>query len=334
MAKKKQYFFFDRIRSTADRKKEIVVQGYAVDGYLEDLKPRAAIFDGDQPVKALKCRLVEVKLPPIHMRRRHGDTISYLGVIYVDLSDMSDERLKKLERAKLVVVGEKPDGKRAMLYKGTVKKVVDTLGQYSFTVDDAYCEDGKTHIGGWLSGGKDTTIKIVSEDSDKPLDYRIDYIPRDDVLMEYPELDDDSEMGFDIILAGEYKKLQMTLSDRNRKSTKSVTVGKVDKDFSSLGTVGRYSEKVVRNLKNYGLRETVAKVKVHLSPNYFNLNKKYEKYIKNVSPSTAELSEQRKLQKNFSFRPLMSFLVPLYETEEVFLAELCRIVHHIADARQ
>ena len=322
MAKKKQYFFFDRIRSTADRKKEIVVQGYAVDGYLEDLKPRAAIFDGDQPVKALKCRLVEVKLPPIHMRRRHGDTISYLGIIYVDLSDMSDERLKKLERAKLVVVGEKPDGKRAMLYKGTVKRVVDTLGQYSFTVDDAYCEDGKTHIGGWLSGGKDTTIKIVSEDSDKPLDYKIDYIPRDDVLMEYPELDDDSEMGFDIILAGEYKKLQMTLSDRNRKSTKSVTVGKADKDFSSLGTVGRYSEKVVRNLKNYGLRETVAKVKVHLSPNYFNLNKKYEKYIKNVSPSAAELSEQRKLQKNFSFRPLMSFLVPLYETEEVFLAEL------------
>ena len=322
MAKKKQYFFFDRIRSTADRKKEIVVQGYAVDGYLEDLKPRAAIFDGDQPVKALKCRLVEVKLPPIHMRRRHGDTISYLGIIYVDLSDMSAERLKKLERAKLVVVGEKPDGKRAMLYKGTVKRVVDTLGQYSFTVDDAYCEDGKTHIGGWLSGGKDTTIKIVSEDSDKPLDYKIDYIPRDDVLMEYPELDDDSEMGFDIILAGEYKKLQMTLSDRNRKSTKSVTVGKADKDFSSLGTVGRYSEKVVRNLKNYGLRETVAKVKVHLSPNYFNLNKKYEKYIKNVSPSAAELSEQRKLQKNFSFRPLMSFLVPLYETEEVFLAEL------------
>lgn len=322
MAKKKQYFFFDRIRSTADRKKEIVVQGYAVDGYLEDLKPRAAIFDGDQPVKALKCRLVEVKLPPIHMRRRHGDTISYLGVIYVDLSDMSDERLKKLERAKLVVVGEKPDGKRAMLYKGTVKKVVDTLEQYSFIVDDAYCEDGKTHIGGWLSGGKDTTIKIVSEDSDKPLDYKIDYIPRDDVLMEYPELDDDSEMGIDIILAGEYKKLQMTLSDRNRKSTKSVTVGKADKDFSSLGTVGRYSEKVVRNLKNYGLRETVAKVKVHLSPNYFNLNKKYEKYIKNVSPSAAELSEQRKLQKNFSFRPLMSFLVPLYETEEVFLAEL------------
>jgi hypothetical protein len=116
-----------------------------------------------------------------------------------------------------------------------------------------------------------------------------------------PELDDDSEMGFDIILAGEYKKLQMTLSDRNRKSTKSVTVGKVDKDFSSLGTVGRYSEKVVRNLKNYGLRETVAKVKVHLSPNYFNLNKKYEKCIKNVSPSAAELSEQRKLQKNFSW---------------------------------
>ena len=167
-----------------------------------------------------------------------------------------------------------------------------------------------------------SSVLVLSEDSDKPLDYKIDYIPRDDVLMEYPELDDDSEMGFDIILAGEYKKLQMTLSDRNRKSTKSVTVGKVDKDFSSLGTVGRYSEKVVRNLKNYGLRETVAKVKVHLSPNYFNLNKKYEKYIKNVSPSAAELSEQRKLQKNFSYKPLMSFLVPLYETEEVFLAEL------------
>ena len=66
-------------------------------------------------------------------------------------------------------------------------------------------------------------------------------------------LDDDSEMGFDIILSGEYKKLKMTLSDSTRKATKQITVGKADKDFSSAGTIGRYSEKVIRNLKNYGV---------------------------------------------------------------------------------
>ena len=322
MADKKQYFFFDRIRSTANNKREIVVQGYAVDGYLEDLKPRAAIFAGGRPVKALKCRLEEVKLPPIHMRRRHGDTISYLGIVYVDLSGISDEKLRQVKNAKLVVVGEKPDGTRSMLYKGNVITVLDTLREYAFVVDDAYCEDGKTHIGGWLSGGNHTVIKIESEETGKVLDYKVDFIPRDDVLMEYPELDDDSEMGFDIILSGEYKKLKMTLSDSTRKATKQITVGKADKDFSSAGTIGRYSEKVIRNLKNYGVKETVAKVKVHLSPNYFNLNKRYEKYIKNVSPKPAELSEQKKKQKKFAYRPLMSFLVPLYETEEVFLAEL------------
>ena len=115
MSDKKQYFFFDRIRSTANNKREIVVQGYAVDGYLEDLKPRAAIFAGGRPAKALKCRLEEVKLPPIHMRRRHGDTISYLGIVYVDLSGISDEKLRQVKNAKLVVVGEKPDGTRSML---------------------------------------------------------------------------------------------------------------------------------------------------------------------------------------------------------------------------
>ena len=119
------------------------------------------------------------------------------------------------------------------------------------------------------------------------------------------------------------RSFTLALSDSTIESNpRNVTVRKADIDFSSFGSVGRYSEKVVRNLKNYGVKETLTKVKVHMSPNYFNLNKRYEKYIKNISPSTADLAEQRRKQKSYKYRPLMSFLVPLYETDEKFLAEL------------
>ena len=53
MANVKQSFFFDRVRSSANNKREIVVQGYAVDGFLDTMRPRAAIFVGSKAVKAL-----------------------------------------------------------------------------------------------------------------------------------------------------------------------------------------------------------------------------------------------------------------------------------------
>ena len=90
-----QGFFFERVRSSSKDRKELVIQGYAIDGLFNGLKPRAAIVVGGRTVKTLKCRVEAEKLPPIKMRRRHGDTISYMGFVYVEMEDISEETLKQ-----------------------------------------------------------------------------------------------------------------------------------------------------------------------------------------------------------------------------------------------
>ena len=324
--KETQGFFFDRMRSSLDGQRNIVVQGYAIDGYLENVRPRAAVFVGKKPVKTLKCRLEAVKLPPIQMRRRKGDTISYLGVFFIDLSEVT-----KMygSGARLVVVAEKKDGedrKRELIYKCSLDKAIDRMYSYFYSVDVAYAEEGKTYIRGWLAGSQSTVIKIIDTNAKtketESMSYNIEFIPRDDVLIEYPECPDDACLGFELSVDGEYKKLELGMSEGERHLNRTITIGKNDDEFSKSNIVSRYSEKVVRNLQNYGVAETMAKVKIHLSPSYVNLNRNYNKWIKKNSPDSEELKEQRKLEKKFKYRPLFSILVPLYETDEKFLDEL------------
>ena len=350
MANSKQSFFFDRVRSSANNKREIVVQGYAVDGFLDTMRPRAAIFVGSKAVKALKCRMEVVKLPPIQMRRRHGDTISYLAVIYVDMSGLPEKKVAEYgTSAKLVVVGESdaapddPDAfddskERISIYKAPMTKVFEVMDTYSFSVDVAYVEDGKTYVKGWMAGSEATVLDIVGLDKSssvqldgssadgESMKYSIDFIPRDDVLMEYPECPDDAQLGFELYVDGEYKKLMLSMKEGDRKFSQKVPVGKSDDEFAKANVISRYSEKVIRNLRNYGVRETMAKVKVRLSPSYVNLNKHYNKWIQKISPNKAELEEQRKLQEDFEYKPLLSILVPLYETDEKFLDELIKSI--------
>ena len=335
MSDKIQGFFFDRVRSSADNTRRLVVQGYAIDGYLDLFRPRAAIFVDGKPVRALKCTFEVVKLPPIKMRRRNGNTISYIAMIYVDMADISDKKIRGYgSSAKLVVIGEKTgelfeNSIREMVYKAPLSKIAKILSTYNYSVDVAFVEDGKTVLRGWMGGSNQTVIKISdvsNKDSAEYLPYRIDFLLRDDVLMEYPECPDDARLGFEITVDGTFKKLNLAMHEGKRDYSKVVSVGKSDDEFSKANVISRYSEKVVRNLKNYGVKETMQKIKVRMSPSYVNLNRHYDKWIRKISPSASELEAQREHQKKFEYRPLLSILVPLYETDEKFLAELIQSV--------
>ena len=321
-----QGFFFERVRSSSNDRKELVIQGYAIDGLFNGLKPRAAIVVGGRTVKTLKCRVEAEKLPPIKMRRRHGDTISYMGFVYVEMEDISEETLKQYGyNAGFVVVFENQQKDRFIIYRNNLGKVYRILREYNFNIDLSYVEDGHTIIKGWYAGGGNTKLKL-SDENQTPLEYDIKYLVRDDVIMEYPECSDDLRPGFEMKLNGEYKKLRFAISDGNKKGAKIVKPGKSDDENSKMNVLSRYSEKVARNLKNYGVRETVSKIRVRMSPSYVNLNRHYEKWLKSISPGTSELQIQRASQKTFAYRPFFSILVPLYETDEKFLDELIRSV--------
>ncbi len=81
-----------------------------------------------------------------------------------------------------------------------------------------------------------------------------------------------------------------------------------------MGKVG----KVVAIYRRYGLRGFLNKLSEKLQAPY----RDYDRRVSEFLPSGADLAEQRTLQQSFSSRPLISIVVPLYETKPVFLKDL------------
>ena len=351
MADSKNGFMISRARCSVTSGKTFVVQGYAMDGYLDNVRPRAAVFVGGKPYRALKCEMKLVKLPPIQVKRREGNTISYMGVFYVDMSSIR-ERLAEKSGAKLVIICERKDKTRLMIYKNNLENVFETLKEYCFSVEDSYVENGKTILKGWLSGtfstiikiegikhsradhekknqisaGVDGTDRVGRSETTRILDYHIDFVEKPEVNFEFPEMSQDADLGFVISVEGEYRKLRISMMEENRSSSKDVITGRSNLQLDSSGGISIYSEKLVRNLKNYGFKETLNKVKVRLSPQNAMLNKRYNRWINQITPDDAELEVQKKKLTDYKVKPLISVLVPLYETDEGFLGELIQSV--------
>lgn len=70
--------------------------------------------------------------------------------------------------------------------------------------------------------------------------------------------------------------------------------------------------------RRYPPRELWDKIREKLAAPYQDYSKRAAEYL----PSTEELSRQRKREASFAYRPLISIVVPAYETEERFLREL------------
>ncbi len=75
-------------------------------------------------------------------------------------------------------------------------------------------------------------------------------------------------------------------------------------------------------LKKNGIKEAVVKIRERLWRD--TQEKSYEKWLKKHLPSEEELEEQR--NSRFSYEPLISILVPAYETKEEFLKEMVESV--------
>ncbi len=83
-------------------------------------------------------------------------------------------------------------------------------------------------------------------------------------------------------------------------------------------------QKVLDIYKRYGFSGFFNKLDEKLHAPYRDYNKRIAEYL----PSAAERKEQEKKQAEFPFRPLISIVVPTYETEERFLTDLLNSVQN------
>ncbi len=81
-------------------------------------------------------------------------------------------------------------------------------------------------------------------------------------------------------------------------------------------------KKLFYYLKNYGIKETIRKVirKIKIFKTYSRFNVDYKTWIKNNEPNNNQLKKQ--VNYKFKYTPKISILVPMYNTNEKFFAEL------------
>lgn len=79
-----------------------------------------------------------------------------------------------------------------------------------------------------------------------------------------------------------------------------------------------------RYLKHYGIKDFWIKLRERMEPEEVLYASWWEKH----KPSAEELERQRKEQKNWKQRPLISIVVPVFHTPEVFLRQMIESVEH------
>lgn len=82
-------------------------------------------------------------------------------------------------------------------------------------------------------------------------------------------------------------------------------------------------KKIIRLLKNEGVKAVIKKIKNYCSNKEKN---EYYKWIKNNTPSKKELDNQRR--EKFDYNPKISIIVPLYNTPKKYLLELIDCVQN------
>lgn len=88
-----------------------------------------------------------------------------------------------------------------------------------------------------------------------------------------------------------------------------------------MGIAYKYSY-VMSLLKRYGFRGLILKTKERATSPMLRYSTEYKKYL----PTEEELKEQRKAYETLKYKPLISIVVPTYETPEKYLRELIETV--------
>lgn len=178
---------------------------------------------------------------------------------------------------------------------------------------------------GWYASDKEPVIK-VTDNKGQELKAEISYSYRQDIIQIYKELEkDDYKFGFEIrVPECKVENVNITIQCGNAVVSNQFNV----KDIKRQSTIRPkknvdikvLSKKAYRYAKNYGIKETVKKI-------YSKLNKKgeasvidYTEYVKKHQPNKETLMAQRK--ERFAYEPVFSIIIPLYKTNEKFLAEL------------
>lgn len=202
------------------------------------------------------------------------------------------------------------------------------MANLDYCIDRVKVRDGEVYVDGWAYCEE---VRSVAEIDIPGVEFERDLVRRDDLYRKYDEQEEAIEAGFQlkfnyqnkitlILKAGDnVEKMELDIkemsSEPNQNQSKLVKAIKM----INLGNV----KKGLREVKNNGVTSTYHKFKSKLRSSVI-LEINYDKWFRESCPTEEELQCQR--NEKFEYTPLISIVVPTYNTKPVFLKAMVESV--------
>ena len=197
------------------------------------------------------------------------------------------------------------------------EKVKKILNRILYSIDKIEDKQKNLHISGWVVYKEKLEIRILDENNHK-IDADIKYSQRKDILYAFPELEDkEKEYGFSIQVPTD-KEVTLVICVDCKEYKKKISKN------SSKYMPKAFTGKVLRYYRQHGFMKTckrIAKGVIKTTNKVFKSDKRsYKDFIKKYEEPylRQEMNKKTKFTKDIKF----SFVIPLYNTPEVYLKEL------------
>lgn len=192
-----------------------------------------------------------------------------------------------------------------------------------YFIETASVSEGVLTLSGWAIGAKEVSISMQIDG--KPVkDAMLKKNYRRDVMEVFEEAPDKFEAGFQIsVPVKKAKKIEVVLESDDKKSVYKTSVAAAASGKGSATAINAF-QKFFIYLKKEGFSATINRIRVKLFHKKDTFT--YERWLKDNQITREELEEQRK--EAFSYTPMFSIVVPLFNTKEIYLRALIESIEN------
>ena len=204
----------------------------------------------------------------------------------------------------------------------SVSQLKKLMQELPANVEFGKTEDTRIIITGWAVDIEPITATILV-DGDKT-DAEVVWKYRKDVQDSFEELENEVLAGYEIELADRAcKTLRVILQSKSRRKVFTLSGKKLHSSMNGIAQPSLMA-KAIGYFKKYGFRKTLVKSVTKLRGGHMKVS--YEHFCDKYRTTEDQLQEQR--ERHFAYEPLLSIVVPLYKTKEVFLQKLIESVQN------
>lgn len=315
-------FYFSKIRVSIAKENQIMVQGFCTEDLMDGMQVEAVLRDGKENCRLATAWFLSKNLitQKTYIKNKEiNSNVTFAVDIPGTISDSAGFRIDIIPKE------ENGTGKRQTLYKCKGSNIRKAMSEVNACIESVATDGTHWIIKGWAADREEIHFELTGMDGTSLQSaLTVDWYMRSDVTVELAECEEPQMAGFVVKMEMKQKKMQLCLQAGNRTCVYKIGGMTGLGSTSALGKIKNYVTKTVDSLRDYDLKMTIDRAKRLIQRVTRKEVKNYAKWIKKKMPSGRELAEQRRTA--FAYRPLFSILVPMYETEEIYLKELVHSV--------